>query len=122
MLEKYSLAGIAPQASADSPLGRLVSGFDSAFDAAMKRVEFHTCLGLIWEIIAESNRTIDSEKPWALFKTDKEKLQKVMSDVLAAVALISVRLETFMPETASKIKAIIDVRKVSSPLFPRLER
>lgn len=122
MLNKYSLNDIAPQADGETKLGKLIAELPQKFDAAMEKIEFHNCLALLWEIIDESNRTIDSEKPWSLFKTDKPKLAKVMANIFAAVAAVYGNIGCFMPQTAEKMKKIIAEKNVTEPLFPRIQQ
>ncbi len=122
MLNKYSLDGIAPRADEGTKLGKLQAEFPGKFASAMEKIEFHTCLALILEIVDESNRVIDSEKPWALFKTDKDKLAKVMANIFAAVVVVSEHIGCFMPRTSEKIKKIIAEKKVTEPLFPRIQQ
>jgi len=120
MLNKYSLNDIAPHADVETKLGKLQAELPEKFEKSMEKIEFHSCISLLWEIIDESNRTIDSEKPWALYKTDKQKLAKVMANILAGVVAVSEYIGCFMPQTSEKIKKIIKEKKVTEPLFPRI--
>lgn len=120
MVGKYSLQNVVPSASSEFSIGKSVNNFDGKFTKSMENVELTASLELIWEIIDEANRTIDSEKPWVLFKTDKERLKTVFENLLAAVEIISEAISPFMPETSEKIKKIIADKKVSEPLFPRI--
>ncbi|MFH0948607.1 MAG: methionine--tRNA ligase [Elusimicrobiota bacterium] len=121
MVEKYSLQGVVPKAISEFPIGKLVNEFTEKFAQAIEKIELTVSLDLIWGIIDEANRTIDSEKPWVLYKTDKEKLKVVFENLLSAIGIISEALSPFMPETSEKIKKIILDKKVFSPLFPRKE-
>jgi len=120
MLNKYSLNDIVPNADAETLLGKLQQELPEKFAKCMDKIEFHNCLALVWGIIDESNRTIDSEKPWALYKTDKQKLSKVMANILAAVITVTEHIGCFMPQTSEKIKKIIAEKTVTEPLFPRI--
>jgi len=120
MVEKYSLQNVVPSASSEFLIGKSVNNFDEKFTKSMEKIELTASLELIWEIIDEANRTIDSEKPWVIFKTDKERLKVVFENLLSAVEIISKAISPFMPETAEKIKKIIEDKKVSEPLFPRI--
>ena len=72
--------------------------------AAMDALAFHEALGLIWEQIAELNRTVDREKPWATAKTDPEAFKFLMFDLVWSLRLISDWIAPFMPETARKMQ------------------
>jgi len=121
MLNKYSIPGIEPRPDAGTKLGKLIAELPGKFEQSMGKIEFHNCLAHLLEVIDESNRTIDSEKPWLLFKTDKQKLEKVMANILAAVAVVAENIGCFMPQTAEKIKKIIAEKKVTELLFPRIQ-
>lgn len=120
MVEKYSMQDIVPGIGEETPLGKIQIGLDKKFSEAMEKIEFDCCLGLIWNIIDEANRTIDAEKPWKLYKRDKEKLKTVFENLLSAIEIISKAIAPFMPETSEKIKKIIADKKISAPLFPRI--
>ncbi|OGS46540.1 MAG: methionine--tRNA ligase [Elusimicrobia bacterium RIFOXYD2_FULL_34_15] len=119
MLEKFSLQDIKAEVDKESSLGKLIVDFDKKYSKFMESIEFIKALELIWEVINEANKTIDSEKPWNLFKIDKVKLEKVLKNLLSAIEIVSKSLSCFMPETSEKIKKIIMDRKVTEPLFPR---
>lgn len=87
-------------------------------DRAIENLEFHKALDLIWDIIVEANRKIDSEKPWELAQTNPEELQRVISQLMDALSQIAYQIDPFLPETAW---LIVDQLKSLKPtaLFPR---
>lgn len=121
MVEKYSLEKVEPKVNNKTSLGKLQVDFEKKTSIFMEKLEFHNALALIWDVVDETNRTIDIEKPWNLYKTDKEKLKTVFENLLSAIEIISNAIECFMPETSRKLKKIITERKVAEPLFPRKE-
>ncbi|OQA92204.1 MAG: Methionine--tRNA ligase [Elusimicrobia bacterium ADurb.Bin231] len=121
MMSKYGLKNLRASSGSGTPIGAAVSAFAPKFYLAMENAEFGAALSHIWEIINITNKTIDSEKPWALAKSDPKKLEQVMSDILSALVLIADNLRFFMPETSDRIKKILECGEVSEPLFPRLQ-
>ncbi|MDD5687795.1 MAG: methionine--tRNA ligase [Elusimicrobia bacterium] len=121
MVEKYSLGEIKPKINSETSLGKLQVDFDKNYSQAMEKIEFNSALSLTWGLIDAANKTIDFEKPWVLYKTDKEKLKIVFENLLSAVGKISNAIECFMPDTSGKIKQIMLEKKVKDPLFPRKE-
>ncbi|MEW6555956.1 MAG: methionine--tRNA ligase [Elusimicrobiota bacterium] len=120
MVEKYSLQNVVPKACSEFSIGRLLNSFDDRFTKSMENIELTASLELIWEIIDEANRVIDSEKPWLLFKTDPKRLQFVFENLFSVVETIAKAIGPFMPDTAEKLKKIIAEKQVQKPLFPRI--
>jgi methionyl-tRNA synthetase len=120
MVEKYSLTSVKPAISGNSELSEMLSEFKEKFSKRLENIELTSGLDLIWQLIDEANRTIDSEKPWNLFKTDRKRLENVFESLLFTVETIAEAINPFMPETAEKLKKIILNKKVSAPMFPRI--
>jgi methionyl-tRNA synthetase len=68
--------------------------------------EFHLqrALELLWRYIDLLNRYINVTTPWKLKKNDQERYQQVMYVLLESVRLVGELLQSFMPETSSKIR------------------
>ena len=84
---------------------------------------FHEALAKIWESVAWANEYIDKSKPWALAKSDPEKLEKVLSELSAEVHMISKVLAPFLPVSAERIRVAFEGEKITkvNDLFPRIE-
>jgi methionyl-tRNA synthetase len=50
-------------------------------DQAIENLDFSKALDLIWKIIIEANKKIDTEKPWDLAKTNPEKLKQIINQI-----------------------------------------
>jgi methionyl-tRNA synthetase len=86
----------------------------------IESLEFEKALEILWAGVRESNKLIETEKPWELAKNDPKKLEKVLGQVFDFLCLLSVQIQPFMPETSEKIKKqLTDLSP--EPLFPRLE-
>lgn len=135
LAEKYS--DKLPSAS-DSSLwkreaGRDLFDFWIAYEKNIDELKLHTALGLIWEEISKCDIIIDKEKPWELAKTNnpssakasenKEKLAKVLNDLLERLRQIALALRPFLPDAAEKILRGFEggKPKKGEPLFPRLK-
>lgn len=69
----------------------------------------HRYCETVWQIIAESNRYVDSQKPWDLKKTDTNRMATVLyvlSDVIRQVAILN---QPILPQASTKI---LDMLKV----------
>lgn len=80
-------------------------------------------LRTIWEKIEFLNKQIDEAQPWKTIKDEATKSDaiKVLSQAVLALRQIAKYLESFMPETAEKIKEQLkEPLKKGEPLFPRI--
>src|SRR4030042_2603832 len=86
----------------------------------IERLDLNQALEEIWKIIRMDDKFIEGTKPWELQKTDEIKFREVMQKLTSDLQLISELLIPFMPETAEKIKEILETKKTKI-LFPRLK-
>jgi methionyl-tRNA synthetase len=93
-------------------------------DSCIQRYQLDQALVAVWEKIAECDKRVDTEKPWVLAKdpAQKEKLEALLSGLIADIRDIGVALTPFLPQTAGRILDVVDAEKINpptSPLFPR---
>lgn len=95
---------------------------DGLYTQALNEFRFPDAIGFVWEKIAELDKYINEEKPWALAKTDLERLNGVLAHCIDSIQEIGILLAPFMPETSDKILDQFKQPKIKSqaPLFPRL--
>ncbi|MBI5122722.1 methionine--tRNA ligase [Candidatus Roizmanbacteria bacterium] len=95
---------------------------DGPYTTAFKEFRFPDALNFIWQQIAELDRYINEEKPWALAKTDLDRLKSVLAHCVDRIQEIAILLKPFLPETSVKIIDQFKGPKIVSqkPLFPRL--
>lgn len=63
----------------------------------------HKMCEAIWECISSANRYIDSEQPWALKKTDVDRMNTVLWVLCEVIRHVGVACLALMPESATKI-------------------
>lgn len=74
----------------------------------------------VWEKIGEMDKFIQENQPFKVVKTDKEKGQKMISDLVVRLYSVARMLNPLLPETSAKIKALIKENKTpEAPLFAR---
>lgn len=115
MIEKYLDGDIAEFIQSPKDLSIAWEDFDS--------LNFSEGLIRIWETIAWANKLIDDAKPWKLVKTDPEKVKELLISLAALLYEIARKLSPVMPETANKIRQILeagDIRK-PEPLFLKID-
>ncbi len=86
-------------------------------DRAIENLDFSKALDWIWKMVTEANQKIDAEKPWELAKTDPEKLNAIIIQLLDGISYITYEIEPFLPETSW---SIVEQLKSMKPyvLFP----
>ncbi len=136
-----TLAGMTDKYNADlaNGLGNLVSrvlniiekNFDgqikakeTAIDIAaeMEELRFSEAIEKVKVKIDWANKYIDETKLWELVKSDIDKAQKILAELLSAIIAVGEALKAFMPKTAEKILAAARAEKIvkGEGLFPRV--
>ena len=88
---------------------------------------FSTGLEAWMSAVFACNAYVDTQAPWALKKTDPERMAAVLGTLVAAVRLLAEAVAPVIPSSAAKIIALIDAGvdgtpiEQPAPLFPRLE-
>ena len=128
--------------AADQALLAAVDGLLPAVRAAMDEQALHKALGLIWQVVGDANKYFAGEEPWALKKTDPERMAAVLYVTAEVVRQVAILAQPFIPEGAGKLLDALQqeagVRDFSQlgadgrlpdglviekpqPVFPRLE-
>ena len=71
----------------------------------MNNLEVGSALDSIFDLLRRSNKYIDETTPWILAKdeTQSDRLQTVLYNLLEAIRVSAVYLESFLPSTAKEI-------------------
>lgn len=93
--------------------------FPKEFSEILENYRLSEGLDYIWNIVRESNRFIEREKPWEIAKTDTGKFEAVMTKLLNDVSYIAFLLSPFLPETSGKIQSMLEKKKADI-LFERI--
>lgn len=85
----------------------------------INRFQFDQALAHLWSIFDRLNQFVDQQKPWDLAKVgDEQKLESVLTTIIAHLWLTSDRLAWFLPETAENIQKQLQERKAEA-IFPK---
>ena len=57
----------------------------------------------IWKVIADANRYVDAQAPWALAKTDPVRRDTVLWVLAETIRRVTLLVQPFMPDSAAKI-------------------
>ena len=72
------------------------------------------------------NAYIDAAAPWALRKTDPERMADVLGTLVAAIRKLAAAVVPVIPQSAEKVLGVIDSGLQGAldqprPIFPRIE-
>jgi len=65
--------------------------------------QLHTALGRIWEVVAEANRYVDEQAPWALRKTDPARMATVLYTAAETVRRLALLAWPVMPGSMGRL-------------------
>jgi methionyl-tRNA synthetase len=130
MIFKY-LDGVLPpsgEAPEDVELLELVNrACGDEVPEAFDRFAFSVGIESWLRAVFACNAYVDTQAPWALRKTDPERMAAVLGTLVAAVRELTRAIAPIIPASADKLMTLIDVGAGGAaipqptPLFPRLE-
>ncbi len=88
----------------------MLAAVDSVLEEArdeMGRFMIHKALGAIIGIVSEADRYFDSQAPWALKKTDPERMATVLYVTAEVVRQIGILLQPFTPQAAARLLDLV---------------
>ncbi|MCR4841518.1 MAG: methionine--tRNA ligase [Lachnospiraceae bacterium] len=113
MTNKY-FGGVAKKTGAgdavDADLKSTITAVKAVVDAKMEEFRAADALTEIFTIFKRCNKYIDETAPWVLAKNeeDKDRLSEVLYNLIEGIVIGASLLESFMPETAKKILAMLN--------------
>ncbi len=126
-----NLGGVLPMAGEaleDTELLQLVRKATSEeMPEAFDRFGFSFGIETWIKAVFACNAYIDAQAPWALRKTNPERMAAVLGTLVAAVHDLTFAIAPIIPDSANRLLALIDAGKGGAPipqptpLFPRLE-
>ncbi|MBV9526918.1 methionine--tRNA ligase [Sphingomonas sp.] len=94
---------------------------------AFERLAFSTGIETWMRVVFACNQYVDTQAPWALRKSDPERMAAVLGTLVAAVRALTVAIAPIIPASAEKLLEQIDAGRdgrpitAPTPLFPRIE-
>ncbi|HEU0311493.1 MAG TPA: methionine--tRNA ligase [Sphingomicrobium sp.] len=125
-----NLGGIIPaegDAAEDRSLLAQVEEACAALEREFDRFSFSTGLEAWMGAVFACNQYVDAMAPWALRKTDPDRMAAVLGTLAVAVRMLAVAVQPIIPASAETLIALIDSGKGGAPIaqpapiFPRLE-
>jgi methionyl-tRNA synthetase len=76
---------------------------------AMATQQLHQVLNSVWAVVAEANRFFAGEAPWALAKTNKQRMGTVLYVTAEVMRQVAILVQPFMPDSAAKLLDLLAV-------------
>ena len=108
-------------------LAQVRKAVDEDVPEAFERFAFSVGIEAWLQAVFACNQYVDAQAPWALRKTDPERMAAVLGALVVAVRELTRAIAPIIPDSADKLIAVIDAGAGGapiaqpSPLFPRLE-
>jgi methionyl-tRNA synthetase len=105
--------GAVPAPGAFAPADRtLLAAADAVIEEARVHVDqqaLHLILGAVWDVIAETNRYFAGQEPWALGKSDPERMATVLYVTAEVVRQMAILAQPFMPDASARMLDLLAV-------------
>ena len=69
----------------------------------------HKALEIIWQVVADANRYFAGQEPWALKKTDPDRMNTVLYTTAEIIRVVAVSAQAFIPDGASRLLDLLSV-------------
>lgn len=69
---------------------------------AIDRNHVHAAVSAIWDVVGEANRYFANAEPWALKKTDPERMNTVLYVTAEAIRRLAIQAQAIVPDSAAK--------------------
>jgi methionyl-tRNA synthetase len=110
---------------ADRNLLSMASNLIVSVRDCFERQELHHALEFIWTVVGEANRYVDFQAPWALRKTDKNRMATVLFVLTETIRYVAILLQPIVPQSAARLLDQLSVAQesrnfsfLSQPLVP----
>ena len=126
-----NLGGIIPAAGEDPADVQLIEAVERTTAAEMPesfdRFAFSVGIEAWLRAVFACNAYVDEQAPWALRKTDPERMAAVLGTLVKAIRRLAGAISPVIPTSAEKLITLIDAAEggvpiaAPTPLFPRLD-
>lgn len=112
LINKY-WDGVVPAASYtedDQSTLKQVAEFADSIAASIENYRFKEALSNFMKLCSLGNKYLADSEPWKLIKEDEQRVKTIMNVAVQISASIAQVVEPFMPSTAYKLNAMLDIQ------------
>lgn len=99
--------------SDDKAVLEQMAEFPAKIATAIEKFRFKEALNELMRLSSVGNKYLADTEPWKLIKTDEERVKTILNIALQIAGTLAIVSEPFLPETASKLKAMLNVSALS---------
>ena len=92
-----------PLSDDDKALLSAAHGLLDALRASIDVQSFHVALETLWGVVRAANGYVDHQAPWALRKTDLDRMRTVLYVLAETIRHLAVLIQPFMPSSAARM-------------------
>jgi len=126
MAGSYFEGSVTKKGDENISLEKEIEAGASEYHSHMENFEINKASADVWKMLKRMDQYVTEYEPYKLVKTDKEKTEAVLWNLLNGLSVASELLAPFVPDTAEKIKVLLGrkgetftVGQLEAPLFPR---
>jgi len=76
---------------------------------AIDRNHVHAAVAVVWDVVGEANRYFANAEPWALKKTDPERMKTVLYVTAEAIRRLAIQAQAIVPDSAAKFLDLLAI-------------
>jgi len=104
------ITGLTPE---DDKVLEQIAAFPEKVSASLENFRFRESLGEMMNLARLGNKYLTDNEPWKIFKTNPERVKTILNISLQICANLSVIAEPFLPFTANKLSAMLNLKGLS---------
>lgn len=93
-----------------------IRAYPANIASSIERYRFKEAQAVWMNLARIGNKYLADEEPWHTVKTDEERTRTIMYVALQISAALAVLAEPFLPHTSQKLKDMLQLEKLASPL------
>ncbi len=105
----------------DEQLMKMVEDFPTKIGNSIARYRFREALSFFMDLARAGNKYLAENEPWKLQKTDPERVKTIMFVSLQLTANLAILAEPFLPNTAFKLRHMLDFYENKWPETTRFD-
>jgi len=75
----------------------------------MNDQKIHEYIKLVWDLINDTNKYFNDQKPWELLKNDIDRFNTVMNNTCELIKRIAIFIHPIMPDTSNRILDMLNL-------------
>ncbi|MGL4325613.1 MAG: methionine--tRNA ligase [Beijerinckiaceae bacterium] len=104
-----TLPALVNLTDADQAMLAMADALPEKGRAAMQDFAIHTLLAEVWAVVSEANRYFASQEPWALKKTNPERMHTVLGVTAEIIRAVAIMAQPAIPVAAAKFLDLVAI-------------